>query len=83
MENLAAGKSKAEASVQTIQVGVSRPELPLSDLPTPEEVFDKPKIGFKEMIMCVLGPSMIALGAALGRGEWLLGPLAFGRFGFM
>jgi hypothetical protein len=83
MENLAAGKSKAEASVQTIQVGVSRPELPLSDLPTPEEVFDKPKIGFKEMIMCVLGPSMIALGAALGSGEWLLGPLAFGRFGFM
>ena len=83
MKNPTAGKSKAKASVPTIQIGVSRPELPLTDLPTPEEVFRKPKIGFKELIMYVLGPSMIALGAALGSGEWLLGPLAFGRFGFM
>ena len=30
----------------------------------------------------MLGPSMIALGAALGSGEWLLGPLAFGQYGF-
>ena len=67
---------------QSIQIGVSRPRLPLVDLPTPEEVFDKPKIGTREIITVVLGPSVIALGAALGSGEWLLGPLAFGRYGF-
>ena len=67
---------------QSIQIGVSRPRLPLVDLPTPEEVFDRPKIGTREIITVVLGPSVIALGAALGSGEWLLGPLAFGRYGF-
>jgi hypothetical protein len=83
MENSAAGKSKAEASVPSIKIGQTRPPLPLTDLPTPEEVFNKPKIGGKELITCVLGPSMIALGVSIGSGEWLLGPLAFGRFGFM
>jgi hypothetical protein len=83
MENQAAGKSKGEASVPTKQIGVSRPALPLTDLPTPEEVFNKPKIGGKELITCVLGPSMIALGVSIGSGEWLLGPLAFGKFGFL
>jgi hypothetical protein len=37
----------------------------------------------REIVTVVLGPSMIALGASLGSGEWLLGPLAFGKFGFM
>jgi hypothetical protein len=74
---------KAEALVPTLQIGVSRPPLPLTDIPTPEEVFNKPKIGFKELILCVLGPSMIALGVSIGSGEWLLGPLAFGKYGFM
>jgi len=83
MENLTAGKPTAEASVPTIQIGVNRPGLPLTDLPTPEEVFNKPKIGGKELITCVLGPSMIALALSIGSGEWLLGPLAFGKFGFM
>ncbi|MCX7707730.1 MAG: Nramp family divalent metal transporter [Anaerolineae bacterium] len=68
---------------ETLQIGVSRPPLPLDDLPTPEEVFNKPKIGTKELITAVLGPSMIALGVSLGSGEWLLGPLAFGKFGFI
>jgi len=68
---------------ETLQIGVSRPPLPLDDLPTPEQVFNKPKIGAREIITAVLGPSMIALGAALGSGEWLLGPLAFGKYGFM
>jgi hypothetical protein len=65
------------------EIGVSRPALPVDDLPTPEAVFEKPKIGRREIITVVLGPSMIALGAALGSGEWLLGPLAFGKFGFI
>ncbi|MGC8779245.1 MAG: Nramp family divalent metal transporter [Anaerolineae bacterium] len=68
---------------ESLQIGVSRPALPLADLPTPEEVFEKPKIGPKELITAVLGPSMIALGVSLGSGEWLLGPLAFGKFGFV
>jgi len=73
----------APESADSLQIGVSRPPLPLDDLPTPEEVFNVPKIGVKEMIMYVLGPSMIALGVSIGSGEWLLGPLGFGRFGFM
>ncbi len=72
-----------QAPVESIQIGVSRPELPLTDLPTPEEVFNVTKIGFKQLILCVLGPSMIALGVSIGSGEWLLGPLGFGKFGFM
>ena len=29
-----------------------------------------------------LGPSLIGLGAAIGSGEWILGPLTIGRSGF-
>lgn len=68
---------------ETLQIGVSRPALPLDNLPTPEQVFKLPKIGAKEMITAVLGPSMIALGVSIGSGEWLLGPLAFGKYGFI
>ena len=64
-------------------LGVSRPPLGVDDLPTPEEVFKVPRIGFSQIVRLVLGPSMIALGAALGSGEWLLGPLAFGKYGFI
>ncbi len=83
MANLTAARPKAETSGPTIQLGVSRPALPLTDIPTPEEVFNKSKIGGKELITCVLGPSMIALGVSIGSGEWLLGPLGFGKFGFI
>lgn len=70
-------------SQESLQIGVSRPPLPLDDIPTPEEVFKLPKIGTRELITAVLGPSMIALGVSIGSGEWLLGPLGFGKFGFM
>ena len=63
---------------ETFQIGVSRPAPRLTDSPTPEQVFRLPKIGVKEMITAVPGPSMIALGVSIGSGEWLLGPLAFG-----
>ncbi len=76
-------KTAAKAPAETWQIGVSRPALPIDDLPSPEQAFHRPVIGRREIITVVLGPSMIALGAALGSGEWLLGPLAFGRFGFM
>lgn len=67
----------------SLSIGRDRPPLPLDDLPTPEEAFGRPRIGAREIVTVVLGPSMIALGAALGSGEWLLGPLAFGKHGFM
>ena len=65
------------------QIGVSRPELPLDDLPAPEAVFKVKSIGFKEMITLVLGPSMIALGVSIGSGEWLLGPMIAAKYGFI
>ncbi len=76
-------KQQAKAPGKTWPLGVSRPALPIDDLPSPEEAFHRSKIGTRELFSVVLGPSMIALGAALGSGEWLLGPLAFGKNGFM
>lgn len=67
----------------SIQIGVSRPKLPLDDLPEPETVFNVRRIGFKELITLVLGPSMIALGVSIGSGEWLLGPMAAAKYGFV
>ena len=63
------------------QIGVSRPPLELVDLPTPEQVFGVRKMGWQEMVLLALGPSVIALGISLGSGEWLLGPLNVGRYG--
>jgi len=70
------------ATQKTVQIGVSRPPLPVLDLPTPEEVFGVSKIGFKEAVVRVIGPSLIALGISIGSGEWLLGPLNVSIYGF-
>src|SRR5215204_1400127 len=67
----------------TRPLGVSRPDLALGDLPTPEEVFGIRRLGAKELIMYAVGPSLIALGISIGSGEWLLGPQAVGQFGFV
>ena len=75
----------AGAAVSTSKVhklGVSRPDLTVDDLPTPEEVFGVRRIGPKELFKYALGPSLIALGISIGSGEWLLGPQAVGQFGF-
>lgn len=66
----------------TYQLGVSRPPLDVADLPTPEEVWRVPRVGRKEAFKYAVGPSLIALGAAIGSGEWLLGPLSVGKRGF-
>src|SRR5256885_13427793 len=59
-------------SGEAMQIGKSRPPLPLTDLPEPEEVFKiKGRIGPKQLFLYVLGPSMIALGVSIGSGEWL------------
>jgi hypothetical protein len=65
------------------QLGVSRPPLEIADLPTPEEVWGVPHVGRKEAFKYAVGPSLIALGVAIGSGEWLLGPLSVGKFGFV
>jgi hypothetical protein len=62
-------------------LGVSRPPLGMTDLPTPEEVFGVGKLGFKETLKFAVGPSLIALGVSIGSGEWVLGPLAIGAAG--
>lgn len=64
-------------------LGVSRPDLAVEDLPTPEEVFGVRRIGTKELFQYAVGPSLIALGISIGSGEWLLGPQAVGQFGFV
>jgi hypothetical protein len=67
----------------TYPLGVSRPDLAVADLPTPEEVFDVRRIGARELVMYAIGPSLIALGVSIGSGEWLLGPQAVGQYGFV
>jgi len=67
----------------TYPLGTSRPDLGLADLPTPEEVFRVSRIGPRQLVMFVVGPSLIALGISIGSGEWLLGPQAVGQFGFV
>jgi hypothetical protein len=60
-----------------------REPLGIDDLPAPEEVFGAPRIGFKEAVTLVLGPSLVALGLSIGSGEWLLAPLAIGTNGWI
>ncbi|MEV0595622.1 Nramp family divalent metal transporter [Nonomuraea cavernae] len=64
-------------------LGVSRPDLTVTDLPSPEEVFKVSRIGPKELFKYAVGPSLIALGISIGSGEWLLGPLSVGQYGFV
>jgi hypothetical protein len=61
----------------------SRPPLGVADLPEPEEVFKVRRLGVRQIIQFVIGPSLIALGISIGSGEWLLGPSAIGEFGFV
>src|SRR5512137_2551135 len=70
-------------SEQTFQIGTSRPPLEVVDLPTPEEVFKVKRIGLEEIILFVIGPSLIALGISIGSGEWISGPLAVSKSGFI
>jgi hypothetical protein len=68
---------------QTRQIGVSRPPLPVTDLPTPEEVVGAPRITGRVLVASIIGPSLIALGVSIGSGEWLLGPFNFAKYGFI
>jgi hypothetical protein len=72
-----------ETAADNRPLGVSRPDLTVTDLPTPEEVFKVDRIGPKELFKYALGPSLIVLGISIGSGEWLLGPRSVGQFGFV
>ena len=67
---------------ETWPLGAREP-LGIADLPTPEEVFEAPRIGFKQAVTLVIGPSLVALGLSIGSGEWLLAPLAIGTEGWV
>lgn len=71
------------AVVDGYPLGVGRPPLNVGDLPTPEEAFGAKRIGLKETIALVIGPSLIALGLSIGSGEWILAPLAIGTNGWV
>lgn len=64
------------------RLGVSRPPLTIAELPTPENVFGVRHLGWEEIVLFALGPSLIALGFSIGSGEWLLGPLNVSTYGF-
>jgi hypothetical protein len=70
-------------AAKTHPLGVSRPDLAVADLPTREEVFGVQRLGTKELFKYAVGPSLIALGISIGSGEWLLGPLSVGQYGFV
>ena len=72
----------SSSSVATHPLGAG-PPLGVDDLPTPEAVFGARRIGRKELITLVVGPSLIALGLSIGSGEWLLAPLAIGEGGWV
>jgi hypothetical protein len=73
----------AGAATGSYQLGVGRAPLGVGDLPTPEEAFGAPRIGLKQTIVLVIGPSLIALGLSIGSGEWILAPLAIGTNGWV
>ena len=66
----------------TYELGAG-PPLEVDDLPTAEEAFGAPRIGRKQVVTLVIGPSLIALGLSVGSGEWLLAPLAIGTEGWV
>lgn len=74
---------EARAATEGYPLGVGRPPLNVGDLPTPEEAFATPRIGLKQTITLVIGPSLIALGLSIGSGEWILAPLAIGTEGWV
>jgi hypothetical protein len=76
------GTVEPSVAAGTYQLGKG-PPLTVDDLPTPEEAFHAPRIGRKQIVTLVIGPSLIALGLSVGSGEWLLAPLAIGTEGWV
>jgi Mn2+/Fe2+ NRAMP family transporter len=71
----------SESSSSQIKLG-ARPIEVADKIPTPEEVFKLPKIGWKETFLVLMGPAFIAAGDAFGSGEWLMIPAFTVRYGW-
>ncbi len=72
---------RVEAVKETFRLGEG-PALEVVDrLPTPEEVFKIRRLSPWTLFAIVLGPSFMALGGALGSGEWILGPSIAAQYG--
>jgi Mn2+/Fe2+ NRAMP family transporter len=76
-----AGRDDPEIQAK-VQLMGTRPIEVVSRLPTPEEVMKIPRITTRAFLTKVLGPAFIPLGAAIGSGEWLLGPQSVALYGF-
>ncbi|MEM2443939.1 MAG: Nramp family divalent metal transporter [Sulfolobales archaeon] len=68
------------SSSEEITLG-TKPIRVVEKLPTPEEVFNIPKLTWSSMVTKVLGPATIPLGMAIGSGEWLSGPAVTAGYG--
>ena len=55
--------------------GGALPDWEVAELPAP------PKYQFSKAFRGILGPGIIALGASIGSGEWLLGPAITAQYG--
>ncbi len=68
---------------ETVTLGKRPPLEVVEKLPPPEEVFKIPRISARYYFAKVLGPAVIVLGAAIGSGEWLMGPAAAVKYGLL
>lgn len=70
-------------SKEKMEFGVGPPLEVVDKLPTPEEVFNVPKITRGNLVTKIMGPALLALGGAIGSGEWLMGPTVTAGYGLL
>ena len=69
-------KTNAHAEEMDERVdGGTLPDWEVAELPAP------PQYQFGKAFRNILGPGIIALGASIGSGEWLLGPAITAQYG--
>ncbi len=72
---------KLEKVKETFPLGEGPALEVVEKLPTPQEVFNVSKPSCWKIYAAMLGPAFIALGGAIGSGEWLLGPAVAAKYG--
>lgn len=80
-ENEVPASPTERAEKRTWRIGFSRPALEIEALPAPEKVFNARKIGWEELLLLILGPSVIALGVSFGSAEWFTAPMTLFTYG--
>ena len=63
-----------EKNSEQVPLGIG-PMVEVTDLPDPPTQWNR------KTILAWIGPSTIALGIAIGSGEWLIGPAIYVKFG--